>query len=146
MLNAALRTQPQPNSQRKAPNARHRCPTSPYDLSEYARLHTGPASWSAREDEDLQPPEVEPIDDEISDLLCELWQSDVPRIATTSHQLATVDHREAFVLSLIDGESNVETLLEIADLPQGDVLGILCDLCDRGVVTLDRSKRASEVG
>jgi hypothetical protein len=33
--------------QRDAAPARDRMPTLPYDLSEYAWLHTGPASWTA---------------------------------------------------------------------------------------------------
>jgi hypothetical protein len=142
MLNATLRSTPQSKSTPDSRRMRDRFPTSPYDLSEYARLHTGPTSWSARDDDELDAPNVEPIEDEISDLLCELWQSDIPKIASDSNELSRVDHREAFVLSLIDGESNVESLLTVADLPQSDVLSILCDLCERGIVTLDRSKRA----
>jgi hypothetical protein len=141
---------------------RDRLPTLPHDLREYAWIHTGPPSVAAERAErasrtpaapvarhreshvrELEPAVEDAIDamDSIeTGLLVDLWHSDVPRVASGGTTSCT-DHREAFVLSLLDGASTVGSLLEIADLPVAEVLAILCDLCARGVVTLDRSRR-----
>ena len=37
---------------------RERMPTLPEDLSEYARIHTGPGSWSAESFEQVRGPEL----------------------------------------------------------------------------------------
>jgi len=103
----------------EAPPVRDRLPTIPHDLSEYARSETGPA-------------------------LHDLWPSDVPSaIGTARDHAAHVDHREAFVLSLLDGESSLEELASAADLPGAEVLAIIRELCARGIVSLDRSQRAA---
>jgi hypothetical protein len=52
-----------------------------------------------------------------------------------------VNHREAFVVASIDGQSNCAMLVDVVDLPSGEVLAILCNLCARGLVSLDRSER-----
>jgi hypothetical protein len=47
-----------------------------------------------------------------------------------------LDHREGFLLSLIDGRTNVETLLELAAMPRKDVLRVLARWLAMGVITL----------
>jgi hypothetical protein len=47
-----------------------------------------------------------------------------------------LDHREGFLLSLIDGRTNVETLFELASMPKRDVLRILARWLAMGVITL----------
>ena len=42
------------------------------------------------------------------------------------------------VLSLIDGQSTVGDILERVGSPDAEALGVLCDLCARGVITLER--------
>jgi hypothetical protein len=87
------------------------------------------------------------IDDMTTGLLVDLWHSDVPNIISyvspgpTATQKMLVDEREARVLSMMDGTATVGTLLESSGLPVADVLDTLCDLCARGVVILDRSRR-----
>jgi len=126
-----------------APPPRDRLPTLPEDLSEYAWIHTGPPSWSD------DPPsghdvaaemssEQRPLDDMTAGLLIDLWHSDVPNV---TYLEAIVDEQEARLLSFIDGRATIGTLLEVSGIPLPDVLGILCELCSRGVVTLDRSQR-----
>jgi len=144
------------------PPMRDRLPTLPHDLREYAWIHTGPpsetrlaaaptdANDASREDDGRDASDANDANDandemnEMNEietgLLVDLWHSDVPRVAATDTTVCS-DHREAFVLSLLDGESTVGALLEIADLPVAEVLAILCELCARGVVTLDRSRR-----
>lgn len=124
------------------PPSRDRFPTMEFDLSEFAIENTGPDSWSAWSDE---PPDDEDVEWEIATgPLVDVWPCDVPCVALTPEERSErlLDHREAFVLSLLDGQSTVASMLEMESLPAGELLAILCDLCARGVVTLDRSQRA----
>jgi hypothetical protein len=129
------------------PSFRDRLPTLPHDLSEYARVQTGPSSWSAHPDvEVLSAWALEAHDDPMrslaTDLFLDISPTDVPHLAATSEEVARlVTHREAFVAATIDGASSLETMLDSVDLPTGEVLAIICNLCARGIVVLDRSQR-----
>lgn len=125
---------------------RDRLPTLPHDLSEYARTETGPSSWSARHDtEALSSWALEahddPINAAVTELLVDLSPTDVPRVAMARGEIARlVTHREAFVVASIDGQSTLETMIEGMDRARsGEVLGVLCNLCARGIVVFDRS-------
>ncbi len=121
---------------------RDRLPTSPHDLSDYAREQTGPSSWSAHpEAEALSSWALAEHDDpycaRTTDLLTCIAPLDVPFLTVACADAAQVlGHREAFVMASIDGRSTCETLLDMIDLPPGEVLGILCNLCARGFVAL----------
>ncbi len=134
------------NEAHALPSFRDRLPTLPHDLSEYARVATGPSSWSAHRDaEALSAWALEAHDDPIhsvvTDLLVDLAPTDVPRVAMTLEQVACMTtHREAFVVASIDGHSTVEMMIEGLDRARsGEVLGVLCNLCARGIVVFDRS-------
>src|SRR6185295_2301172 len=104
---------------------------------------TGPESWSATQDE---PPDDDEVKWQIATgPLVDVWPCDVPCVALTIEERSErlLDHREAFVLSLLDGQSSVASMLDMESLPAGELLSILCDLCSRGVITLDRSQRAT---
>ena len=45
-----------------------------------------------------------------------------------------LDHRAGFLLSLMDGAMDLETLVEVAGMPQGEVLRLVRDLFESGVV------------
>lgn len=131
------------------PPPRDRLPTIPEDLTEYAWIHTGPPSiegdrerdpfaWASQEEILFREGSVDEL---TTGLLMDLWHSDVPRIV--AEDTAVVDEREAAVLSLMDGHSTVGTLLESSGLSVADLLDTLCELCARGVVELDRSRRVS---
>jgi hypothetical protein len=49
----------------------------------------------------------------------------------------TLDHRAGFLLSLVDGQSTVEDLIDICGMARLDALRILVELHTRGVVALD---------
>jgi len=121
-------------------------PTSPYDLSEYPREHTGPASWYAHPDAEALSTWAlaehgEPYCAKTTDLLSCIAPLDVPFLAVACAEVAqVVGHREAFVLASIDGRSNCEMLLDLIDLPPGEILTILCNLCARGFVGLGRTE------
>ena len=110
---------------------RDELPTLPYDLSEFARMHTGPFSWT-----DELPLDDEPFDDIVSGPLVGVRRSDVPRLAIRAKGTPRpeLDHREGWVLSLLDGCSSVERLIDSAGLPESETIEILCLLYARGVV------------
>lgn len=126
---------------------RDRLPTLPYDLTEYARESTGPASYSAHPQADLLSAwaldgHVDPTFARTTDLLVDISPDDVPCVVLASEELAhLVSHREAFVVASIDGQSTLDTLAYTVDLPAGEVLAIICTLCARGIIELDRSRR-----
>ena len=131
--------------------ARDRLPTLPYDLTEYARESTGPASYSAHPQADLLAAwaldgHVDPTYARATDLLVDISPEDVPFVARdlarAPDELARVlSHRESFVVASIDGQSTLDALAYTVDLPAGEVLAIICNLCARGIVDLDRSGR-----
>jgi len=47
-----------------------------------------------------------------------------------------LDHREAFVLGLVDGRSDIEAVLDATPMPMHQVLIILTSLMDRGLIAL----------
>jgi hypothetical protein len=129
-----------------AVQARDRLPTVPYDLRELARAAIGPSASDevARRVASL----VEVHDDSLAArtaaFLADISPVDVPRLAMAADCAALlVDHREAFVLACLDGASTLTDVLEVVGLPTGDVLEIVCSLCARGILALDRAMRAA---
>jgi hypothetical protein len=126
---------------------RERLPTYPHDLSDYAREQTGPASWSAHpQAEELSAWALEVHDDPIraitTELLVDICITDVPRVVMSPCDVARLaSHREAFVVASIDGASTLEMVVDMVDLPAGEVLEMICSLCARGILSLDRSPR-----
>jgi hypothetical protein len=111
-----------------APPVRETTPTIPYDLREYARSETGPASWSAREDAHTPPPRHE---------LASIASTDVPQVAVSRETvLERVTLRQALVIACIDGETTLESLIERLDMPCGEALTIVCELCASGILSL----------
>jgi len=47
-----------------------------------------------------------------------------------------LDHRAGFVLSLVDGSSSIDDILDVSGMPRRDALRILCELVDRGAIKL----------
>jgi hypothetical protein len=113
---------------------REEMPTLVYDLSEFARIHTGPFSWS-----DETPIEDESFDDMVSGPFIGVRRSDIPRVAISleNYDGPALDHRESFVLALLDGCSTVERLVDAAGLPEAETLAALCELCARGVIAFE---------
>ena len=113
---------------------REEMPTLPYDLSEFARVQTGPFSWT-----DEAPFEDEPFEEMIAGPLIGVRRSDIPRVAISlaAYEGQALGHREGFVLSLLDGCSTVEHLVEQAGLPEAETLTALCELCARGVIAFE---------
>ena len=62
--------------------------------------------------------------------------SGVPVVVMTLDLLKRLplDHRAGFLLSLMDGAMDLETMVEIAGMPREDVLRVVRDLYESGVV------------
>jgi hypothetical protein len=60
----------------------------------------------------------------------------VPVVAVARDQLRwlSIDHRAGFVLSLIDGVSTLEMLLDVSGMPELDTLRILSDLAAQRII------------
>jgi hypothetical protein len=60
----------------------------------------------------------------------------VPRIVMGPDQIRwlSLDHRAGFLLSMIDGTSPVDDLLDVSGMQRVDALKILCDLLDQKVI------------
>jgi hypothetical protein len=67
----------------------------------------------------------------------------IPRVSVESDRLRwlSLDHRAGFLLSLIDGNSSLEELLDISGMPRFEALKILCDLLDQDVILLSQTER-----
>jgi len=141
MLHATDLPYEAPGEDVSLPPPREELPTLPYDLSPYARLCMGQAPFDdsvidENGDDELEGLEaLEELEFTAGPLL-DLHKEDVPRVALEHDALTCqhFDYREGFVLSLLDGASTVEQILGIAGMPEGEALGVLCDLWARGVV------------
>ncbi|MGD0674767.1 MAG: hypothetical protein ABSC94_05075 [Polyangiaceae bacterium] len=51
----------------------------------------------------------------------------------------SIDHRAGFILSLVDGASSVEMILDVSGMPKLDALRILQDLVDQRIVAFRQS-------
>ncbi len=61
-----------------------------------------------------------------------------PRVAVEGDRLRwlSLDHRAGFLLSLVDGNSTIEELLDISGMQRFEALRILCELLDQNVIVL----------
>jgi hypothetical protein len=135
-------------------------PTIPCDLSDYAWAYTGPGGSvpdlvhrdlpfeDAAGDATPGPSGVyEPallfsagsIDELTTDLLIDLWRRDVPRVVADDGYI--LDDVEDRMLALMDGRATVGALVDRSGIDPDEFVDRLCDLCTRGLVALDRSRR-----
>ena len=61
-----------------------------------------------------------------------------PRVLRTRRELenAPINHRDAFVLSLIDGKTSVQGLVDLAAMPDGEVVTTLARLAALGIISM----------
>jgi hypothetical protein len=62
----------------------------------------------------------------------------VPVVMVARDQLRwlSIDHRAGFVLSLIDGVSSLEMILDVTGMPQLDGLRILSELAQQRIIAI----------
>jgi hypothetical protein len=67
----------------------------------------------------------------------ELLRRTVPRLRPTNDVVrAPLDHRQGFVLSLVDGLTTVQMIIDVAGMPDGEVIAALQRLRRLGLITL----------
>jgi hypothetical protein len=101
------------------PPPRPEMPTLPFDLSEYAREATG-------------EPRLDPADSAKLDFAPDR----VPTLNVTPDQLlrAGLDHKGGFLVSLIDGISTLEMIVDVAGMPKEEALSALQSLYLRRLI------------
>ena len=64
----------------------------------------------------------------------------VPTLAVGAREFALMplDHREGFLLSMVDGVTSIETILDLCAMPGDEALAILESLSLRGVIAIPR--------
>lgn len=62
----------------------------------------------------------------------------VPSVAVARDQLRwlSIDHKAGFVLSLVDGVSSLEMIIDVNDIPELDTLRILSELAQQRIISL----------
>jgi hypothetical protein len=67
-----------------------------------------------------------------------LIEDAVPMLAIPFAELRTMplDHRAGFLLSLVDGTSTVETILDVCGMPREEALAMIEDFAQRGILAL----------
>ena len=105
------------------PPPRDKLPTLPFELEEYARSSSLPDA-----------------DDELvftaGPALAEITGR-VPRVVATAPVVERLAPQETLMMSLVDGLSPVNMLVELAGTDPGEALVVLCDLYARGLVAFD---------
>lgn len=126
--------------------------TPPFDPQAYARESESkvrasiPIHASPDDDSGIQPVGMRRVDLGLDEPLSELPPTRptpvvmlaVPTLAMSRAELArlTLDHRAGFILSHVDGVSDVETILDVSAMPNDEALGILGELVARRIITL----------
>lgn len=61
----------------------------------------------------------------------------IPRLLVAPREILKLrlDHRAGFILSNIDGQTNVSTLVALASIPRDEVEAILCELVTAGAIS-----------
>ena len=91
-----------------------------------------------------QDPEARSLADKCREVLLDMYSSrisgleKVPHIAMSADQIRwlSLDHRAGFLLSMIDGISSIDDLLDVSGMQRLDALRILCSLLDQKVILL----------
>lgn len=91
-----------------------------------------------------QQKEASSLAEKCRDVLFDMYSSrlsnldEPPRLLMTADQLKwlSLDHRAGFLLSMVDGISSIEEILDVSGMSRLDSMRILCELLDRKVIAL----------
>jgi hypothetical protein len=124
-------------------------PTSPptsgvQDRDVQDRASSAPANATAEKVSTRRPRTSRPPIriDEVGDMAVAIAMKAVrtaaPKLLKTRGELtnAPIDHRDGFVISLIDGKMSVQAIVDISGMPSADILDILERLARLGIVAL----------
>jgi hypothetical protein len=84
------------------------------------------------------PLRVDDVGDAAVAIAARAHHASAPKLLKARHELtaAPIDHRDAFVLSLIDGTMNVSAIVDISGMPTAEIVAILERLARLGIVSL----------
>jgi hypothetical protein len=99
--------------------------------------HSGSRTAPVRTDEELERHYLSRIGS----------RKQVPHLAMDPSQITnlSLDHRSGFLLSLIDGASTLEEILDVSGMPRLETLGLICKLLDHNVLSLTPVPGSSRV-
>jgi len=108
-------------------------PTLPTDLSDYAR-----EASQIRPLLEEDPGEITTAQFAVDSFL-DSRRASIPHLAVPRAELVgkLQNHREAFLVSLVDGVSSLADVLDMAGMAQVEAMALLCNLHARGVLAFD---------
>ena|SRR5215472_1063720 len=113
------------------PPPRKELPTLPTDMSDIAKESIRP----------LSPDDTnEIVTAEFAvDRLPDVRRTSIPHLAVPRAQLVgrLQNHREAFLVSLVDGVTSLGDVLDLAGMAQVEAMALLCNLHARGVLAFE---------
>ena len=91
-----------------------------------------------RERSSRAPIRVDEVGDVAVAIATKAVQTSAPKLLKTRRELtsAPINHRDAFVLSLIDGKMNIQAIVDIAGMPGHEIIEILERLARLGIVSM----------
>jgi hypothetical protein len=120
--------------------------TPPFDPAEYARASESKQRVTVRaaeEESGVLPAgrsiaQLDELDARTPACATPVLLASIPYLSISPRDLtrAGLDHRAGFIVSLIDGTSDVAMILDMSAMPQDEALAILAELVSRGVIVL----------
>ena len=102
-------------------------------ISAATRANTPPPE-PASEVRLMTRPRIDPVTDEAWGRAISVRGALHVRLETEALMRLPLDHRAGFLLSLMDGTLDLETVVEVSGMPRDEVLHTVRDLFDSGVV------------
>ena len=94
---------------------------------------------STRRPRTSRPPiRVDEVGDVAVAIATKASHTSAPRLLKSRRELSDVpiDHRDGFVLSLIDGKMNIQAIIDISGMPGSEIVAILERLRRLGIISL----------
>jgi hypothetical protein len=119
--------------------------SSPPPLAELSHARSGEmasqsaAKISSRQARASRPPvRVDEVGDRAVAIASKVVRSDAPKLLRTRRELtlAPIDPRDAFVLSLLDGKTNLAAIVDTSGMPADEVVATLERLARLGIVSM----------
>ena len=113
-------------------------PARPPDLGSGVMVRRPPTKPLAREDNSFDDfDDFDRITTQVpAEPIAAITRATVPTLSMPPDRIrdAQLDHRAGFILSHVDGISDVETILDVSGMPEADVMRILRDLATKGII------------
>jgi len=92
----------------------------------------------SRQPRSHRPIRVDDVGDTAVRIASKAKRGVVPRVVASPKAVAAAprDPRDAFVLSMVDGRTSLQAIVDMAGIPEEEVMGILDHLCHSGIIAL----------